>query len=218
MNARRWEQFAAAGGILFVVLQITSQALIQTGGAEPPFNAGAADILAFFGTRNARLFGWGDYLQSLSLIAWVFFLGALWARLRRAEQDPGWLALVALACGLLLGASLFGGGGWTLAMARIGDGLNPEIARLLFDQGNLSFANIWVLLAGMLLAAGIGSLTSGALPAWLSWAALVIALGLVVARAFWASGNAALFIPYLLFWLWVIVTSIVLIRQVEQAM
>jgi hypothetical protein len=37
----------AGGGIAFVVLQLLGQALIQIGGAEPPFTASADEILAF---------------------------------------------------------------------------------------------------------------------------------------------------------------------------
>jgi len=217
MNARRWEQVAAACGILFVVLQNASQGLIQTGGMEPSFNAGATEIVAFFEARNASLFGVGDYLQSLSVITWVFFLGALWARLRRFEDDPGWLSMITLASGLLVGTIYIAGGGWTLAMARLGDGLDPEIARLLFDQGNFGFANIWVALAGMMLAAGIHVMTYQSLPRWMGWGAFVTALGLIVARAFWTSGNGLLFVPYLMLWAWVSAASVVLVRRAGTA-
>ena len=39
--------------------------------------------------------------------------------------------------------------------------------------------------AGILIAAGILSIRTGALPKWLGWAGLVVALGLLIARAFW---------------------------------
>ena len=40
----RLEQIGAACGIVFVALQMASQALIQVGGGEPPFNAPAETI------------------------------------------------------------------------------------------------------------------------------------------------------------------------------
>jgi hypothetical protein len=216
MDTRRWEQVGAAAGIAFVVLQGVAQGLIQAGGSEPAFSAAAPEIVDFFMTRDRRLFGLGDYLSTLSLIPFVWFLGALWARLRRSESEPAWLSLVALASGLVTAAQLVTGGGWTLAMARIDEGLDPELARLLFDQGNLGFANIWVSLASMLLATGVVSLHTEALPRWLGWSALVIAIGLVIARAFWV-GSSIVFAPYVLFWLWLIVTSIVMIRRAGAA-
>jgi hypothetical protein len=90
------------------------------------------------------------------------------------------------------------------------------LARTLFDMGNLTFANIWVSLAGMLLAVGILSIRADALPRWLGWSGLAIALGLVVARAFWERSGIT-FMPYGLFWLWLIAASVVLMRRAGDA-
>ena len=90
MSNPRLEQIGAAGGIVFVALQIAAQALIQAGGAEPPFDAPAQTIAAFFMARNSQLFALGDYLSTLSLIAFLWFLGRLWSVLRRAEGEPAW--------------------------------------------------------------------------------------------------------------------------------
>jgi hypothetical protein len=179
MDSRRWEQLGAAMGIVFVILQLTAQIMIQVGGSEPPFYAAAPEIVDFFTTRNSRLFGLGDYLSTLSVIPFVGWLSVLWASLRRAEGAAGWLSVAVFGSGLVTATQVVTGGGWTLAMGRIGEGLTPELARMLFDMGNLNFANIWVSLAGMLFAAGVLSVRTGALPRWLGWAGLAIALGLV---------------------------------------
>ena len=118
MGNARLEQIGAAGGIVFVVLQMASQALIQAGGAEPPFDAPAPTIVAFFVARDSQLFAVGDYLSTLSLIAFLWFLGSLWAALRRAEGEPAWLSLVALASGLMIVAAASAGSGWRLAVFR----------------------------------------------------------------------------------------------------
>jgi hypothetical protein len=86
------------------------------------------------------------------------------ATLRRAEGEPAWLSLVALASGLMLIAAVSAGGGWSLAVFRRDEGLDPQIARLLFDQGNFAFANAWVMLASLSLATGVVSIRTGALP------------------------------------------------------
>lgn len=109
---RRWKQIGAAGGILFVVLQVVSQSLIQMGGSEPAFDAPAAEIETFFMNRNIQLSLIGGFLSTLSIIAFLWFLGALWARLRRHEGEPGWLSLVAFASGLAGAAAILGSGGW----------------------------------------------------------------------------------------------------------
>jgi hypothetical protein len=212
MQNSRWEQIGAAGGIVFVVLQMAAQALIQVGGAEPPFDAPASTIAAFFMARNSQLFALGDYLSTLSLIAFLWFLGSLWAALRRSEGEPGWLSFVAAASGLMIVAAVGGGGGWPLAVFRKDQGLDPQIARLLFDQGNFAFANAWAMLASLSLATGVVSIRTGALARWLGWAGVLIAGGLLAARAVWAS-SGLVFVPFGLCYLWLIAISIVLIRR-----
>jgi hypothetical protein len=207
-----WEQIGAVGGIVFVALQMVSQALIQVGGAEPPFGASAETIVAFFMARDNQFFALGEYLSALSLIPFLWFLGSLWSTLRRGEGEPAWLSLVALASGLMVVASALSGGGWPLAVFRRDEGLDPQIARLLFDQGNFAFANAWVMLAGLSLATGLVSIRTGALPRWLGWAGMLIAGGLLAARAVWASSELV-FVPFGLCYLWLIALSVVLIRR-----
>lgn len=216
-TGRRWEQIGAAGGIVFVALQLLSQALIQAGGSEPAFDAPAAEIEAFFMNRNMQLALTGGFLSVLSNIAFIWFLGALWARLRRSEGEPGWLSLVAFASGLAGMAAILGSGGWELALLRLGDGLETETFRLLFDLGNFAFAAYWVALAGMLLAAGVVTIRDGALPRWLGWFGLLVALALLAVRAVWFTASGAKFLPYMLFWVWLIAASISLIRRTDAA-
>ncbi len=98
-------------------------------------------------------------------------------------------------------------------MFRIDEGLDPGMARLLFDIGNFGFASTWVLLGSMLLATGIVAVRTQALPGWLGWASIILAVVLLIARAIWTTQIA--FLPYALYWLWLIVTSILLIRRAE---
>lgn len=216
MTKKRWEQIAAAGGIGFVVLQLASQALIQIGGAEPAFTASAEEIVAFFNNRDPSLAPIGGFLSSLSVIALLFFLGALWASLSRYEDNPSWLSHLAFGSGLVAAAVTLGGGGWALAIFRMEEGLDPATATMLFDQGNFNFAQLWVPLAAMLLATGMVSLRDGAFNKWFGWYSLVVSLALLISRAFWAAGGAA-FMGYVLFWLWLIIASVLLIRRAKVA-
>ena len=212
MSNRRWEQIGAAAGIVFVVAQIAANNLMeQPGASEPPFFAEAPEIVDFFMRLDSSLFRLGDYLMMLAVIPFVWWLSVLWARLRRAEGTAGWLSVATLGFGLVSATLLASRNGWTLAMDRIDEGLNPELARTLFDMGNSNFANVWVSIAGMLIAASILSIRTGALPKWLGWAGLAVALGLVIARAFLEQSWLAS--AYGFFWLWMIATSVVLIRR-----
>lgn len=212
MSNRRWEQIAASGGIMFIVLQFSAQGLIQVGGSEPAFNAPAGEILSFFENRDQLLFNIGGFMSSISFIAMIWFLGAMWARLRRYEESPGWMSLAAVASALVGLAVSSATTGWPMAVFRIEEGLEPQLARYMFDDGNFGFATLWVFLAGFLLTASIVALRDGALPRWLGWYALVTSVALLVGRAFWDGPSGLVFIPYVLFSLWLIITSIYLIR------
>jgi hypothetical protein len=108
-------------------------------------------------------------------------------------------------------ATVGAGSGWALAIFRKNEGLDPQIARLLFDQGNFAFANAWVMLASLSLATGVVVIRTHALSRWLGWAGMLIAGALLVARAVWAS-SGLVFVPFGLCYLWLIAVSIVLIR------
>lgn len=212
MNMKR---FAAAAAIAFPVLQMLSQGFIQIGGAEPSFAAPASEITVFFENRNPALFSIGAYFSILSLVAFLWFLGALWDELKTAEGESGWLSLIAVGSGLVAVAVLAAPSGWPLAMFRIDQGLDPQIARLLFDHGNLGFANIWVALGSMVLAAGLIIRGSNRFPSWLGWASIVLAAGLLLARAVWTSAIA--FAPYVLFWVWMITLGVIFLRRSQRS-
>jgi hypothetical protein len=198
-------------GIAFPILQMASQGFIQVGGMEPSFAAPAGEILAFFQNRDPALFAFGGYLSIISLVAFLWFLGALWYDLRIAEGENGWLSMIAVGSGIVAASALSSPGGWPLAVFRIGEGLDPQIARLLFDQGNLNFANVWVALGSMVLAVGMIARRSGRYPRWLGWASILLGVGLLLARLVWTSGIA--FAPYVLFWVWMIALGIIIMRR-----
>ncbi len=212
MNSRTLFKLGAAGGILYPVLHMVAQSLIQVGGMEPSFTAPADETLAFFATRDPTLFNLGGYLSTVTIIPYIWFLGVLWSALRRAEGEPGWLSLSAFGSGLIVPATWLIGG-WGLAMFRLEDGLDPQIAQLLFDQGNFGFASSWVFLASMVLATGVITIRATLFPRWYGWVSVLIAIGLLVGRAGWTTQAA--FGPYVLYWVWLIVTSILLIRRAD---
>jgi hypothetical protein len=207
------KKVGAAAGIAYPVLQMFAQGLIQIGGAEPPFTASSQEILNFFQTRNLALFQVGGYLSVLSAVVFIWFLGALWDTLQAEEGGSGWLSIIAVGSGLATAVSLHDGG-WYLAIFRISDGVDPQIARLLFDQGNLNFANSWVTIGSMVLAAGLIFKGSDYFPKWLGWASILLVVGLFLARVIWTSQLA--FAPYVLYWGWMITLGVILMRKLSK--
>jgi hypothetical protein len=205
------KRLGAIAGIAFPVLQMTAQGLIQVGGMEPSFTAPASEILQFFQNRDPALFDIGAYLSAISMIVFLWFVAVLWDQLRKAEGEAGWLSIIALGSGIVAASAFMESGGWPLAVFRVGEGLDPQIARTLFDAGNFNFANIWVSLGSMVLVAGIILRNSDTVPKWLGWASILLAVSLIFARIIWTTQIA--FLPYILFWLWMIAIGIILLRR-----
>jgi hypothetical protein len=208
MGNSGWEQIGTAGGIVFVALQMASQALIQVGGAEPPFDAPADTIATFFMARDSQLFGLGDYLSSLSLIAFLWFLGSLWSALRRGEGEPAWLSH-----GLRFDGCRHGRRRGRLAPSRFqersgfGSSDRPaavrpgqlRICQYLGDAGESQPGHQ----PGEHSNAHVSALAELGRPA--------DRRGLAGRACLWAS-SALVFIPFMLCYLWLIAISVVLIR------
>jgi hypothetical protein len=216
MENKKIYKILAAGGIIFIVLQLLAHGIfIQAGGMEPPFDAPSDDIFKFFQTRRDPLFFLGGNISVISFIVFIGFLASLYHTLKSAEGAPGVLAVTAFGCGVVWAAILAGGHAyWAMAYFRIENGLTPELAQILFDLGNFTFAISWVFMAGFILPTGIISLKSHVFSKWFSWFSIITAILLLLAIFFWTSPFA--FVPYILTYLWFIVSSIKLIKKVSQ--
>ncbi|GAA4558330.1 hypothetical protein [Planotetraspora kaengkrachanensis] len=199
-----------AAGMAATLLLFGAQGFLQAGGAEPAFDADAAEIQTFFDTRGPELFSAGAYVSLLGLVAFLWFLGGVHALLRHSEEPQAWRSAIALVSGVVFVSTVITSG-WELAAIRVEDGLDPQLARFAFDMGNLWFATSWMALGSFALATGWVILSSRVLPHWLGWWAVIAGTGLVAARAVWTT--PLWFFPYALFWLWVIALSVRCLRR-----
>jgi hypothetical protein len=187
----------------------------STGAPEPNFDAPAAEIQRYLETQSATALAAGGFLLAFGLCALLWFVCGLSAALRRSGARPEWLPTVVLVSGTAaVAAMLFGAP--QAAGYRGGDGLDTQVATFAFDLGNVTFANMWVALGSLSLAsgwailAGRGKPGSPGWPAWLGWWALAAGAGLLVARMAWPTYLWV--IPYVPFWVWVLVVSTRMLR------
>jgi multisubunit Na+/H+ antiporter MnhB subunit len=199
----------ALSGLAAVVLVFAGQGLIQIGGGEPRFDAPAADITNFFATRDQDLFPVGIYLSVLSVIALLWFFAGVYSLMR-----DDWRAVVALVSGVVSVAAI-NVSGWELASFRVAEELDPQLARLAFDMGNMAFATAWVALGSFAIAYGWAALSSEKLPRWLGWLAIAAGVCLVAARAVWTT--YFWLVGYTLFWIWVVTLCVLLLRWASTA-
>ena len=209
--AGRWAQLSRTTGLIglaAVVLVFGAIVPLSTIG-EPPFTATTAEAHAFI--RNASV-GWVQIAEAaiaLAGIGLLWFVVGLSLLLARAEGSPPWGSAIAGASGLLLPAHLLINVSWGAA-AYGGAEIEPGLASYAFDMGNLGFANAWVGMASFAVACGWVVLTTKVFGRWLGWWAVVAGVGLALSRFAWTS--EIWLAPYFLFWTWVVIVCVQLIR------
>ena len=91
------------------------------------------------------------------------------------------------------------------------DDLDPQIARYAFDESQGAFANARVALGSFAVCCGWIIASTRFLPRWVGWLAIASGAGLVLSRISWT--NQIWLLPYLVFWLWVLIVSVLLLRR-----
>lgn len=211
-EAVRWSRLARATGFtgLASAVVIFTPIIAISSLGEPPLEADSADIATFFRSADARWVDAAEATASLGILAFLWFVVGLALLLRRAEGQPAWRSTIALVSGVLLAAYGVLDASWDAAIHR-GTEIDEPLAAYAFDVGNLGFANSWLALASLSLSAGSVIISTGAQPRWIGWSALGIGIGLVLARYLWFV-EGLWFVPYGLFWVWVITVCVRLIR------
>ncbi len=221
MDQRQQERLGAATGIVFVVLAVASFVFGPTD--KPPGFDDTAQQVANYAQDNRDKVQAVAALTLLSGPFFLWFLGSLARALRLAEErGPGRLAAVSFAGGIAAGTMAMVGTAFQLAGTYHPD-LDASSVRALWDGAFLTFS--FALGAGVTTyigAASVVGLRSGALPKWLSIAGAVIAVFTLVVGAvstfketgaFSAANGELGLCGFLLFLIWTLATSIVLVRR-----
>ena len=88
MQAPKWERFAAACGVLFVVLAVAGAALTEAG--LPGSGASDAEVVAYYEAGDTELKReLGSNLVGFGVFFFLIFLGRLRSALRDAEGGQG---------------------------------------------------------------------------------------------------------------------------------
>jgi hypothetical protein len=201
----RLERWLPLSGVVAVVLWIIGIFVVDD---ASPGDDNASEVLAAFEDEDTSIFV-GSFLFVLGTVLFIFFLGSLRDALLRAEGHPGRFTAVAFAGGL--GKAVFDMGfvGVFTAGAIAADetdDLSPQAAQAIANLDTAFFIGAEFMAVVFLAAAGTVILTSRALPVWLGWLALLIALGLLIVPIGWA---------FLLFGvpLWVLLASVLLFMR-----
>jgi hypothetical protein len=170
MNDRRW--IAALTGAAFVALVIAGFAI---GGEPPGADDPVEEIIDFYTDDEASL--WISVgIEALAALALVFFGGFLKSVLRRAEGEGHMLSSVAMAGTTIVAVGLAIDATITITLVESVEDLEPAGVQVLSALYENDFVPFVVGAMVFILASGISILRHGALPKWLGWVAIGLAV------------------------------------------
>ena len=153
---------------------------------------------------------WRAVAATWALVLALPFLAYLWSLLRAAEEEGGWLSTVALVAGVSGILLKLASHAPELAIHRGGIAKGTQLYNALDNTAGAATLMSLYPLAICCAAVAVIALRQGVLPRWLGMFATLTAVALAVNAAF----VYASFVPaLLLFLLWTLVTSIVLLRR-----
>jgi hypothetical protein len=201
-----WKRLTPLTGVVFVVLLVIS---FIVSGDTPDFDDSAQDVVSFYSSHESSQ-TIGAILGAYAVLFFVFFAGTLRGALRRTEEPPGVLSVVAFGGALLVavGGATFAGLTFVLADMADESTIDPAATQALSVLNSEFFIPIAVGTAVFLIAAGIAIVRGAALPAWFGWTGLVIGVLAVTPAGFFA---------FLAMLAWVLAASLTLYAQARSA-
>jgi hypothetical protein len=205
------DRCGALTGAAYVLLVIVGNNMSTSSpGPNPAHPTGEQDIASLRWLAGSASGQAGVTLELLGFAALVLFVGYLCTRVRAG----GWLAVAALAGGVIAIAVKLASAAPMFAAYGLRDGITPEMARVLTDMNSSAFVVDW-LPTGMFVACAAGAaLAARTLGRILGWGGVVVGSGAVIVTAVTGvhvlAANALLFLLCLL---WILLVSVRLAVQ-----
>lgn len=200
MNSQR---LAPLSGIVFVAALIVGFFVLSNGGTQV---TDSAQTITSYYVKHHQKAELAVGVIAVGLVFLAIFVAFLHGHLRAAETSGSLWSTVMLIGGIAGIATFFVAGGVHVAIADGGThgfGLDAMVALNGLDNDILiSFV---FALGLMLLGVAGATITTGALPKWLGWAALV--LGILCFTPVWFAGAALALV-------WIVIVSITLSQKV----
>lgn len=170
---RRSAWIAPLTGVLFVAVALIS---VVVAGEPPDVTEASTQEIVDFYSDNSDEVRIGSVLIALAGALLVFFGAYLRRALRAAEGDDGYLSLVVFAGTIAMALGMALDGTINFAIADAIDDIEPTAAQALLTLWNNDFLPLLMGMFLFLTALGISVLRYGALPKWIGWIAIVLAI------------------------------------------
>jgi len=160
-------------GVVFLVVVIVG--FMISGEPPDPKDDSAQKLVDFYVDNKSSLMA-GTYLEGLAAALVVFFGAYLREVLRVAAGGKDFLSTAAFAGLLLIAVGFTVDGSINLALAETAEDIEPAGVQALAALFHNDFVPFAVGSVVFLVATGISVLQHGALPKWIGWIAIVLAV------------------------------------------
>ena len=201
---RSKEWLAPLTGIVFVALGIAAFALQ----GEPPSADDEVEEIVSFYVDDKDKIEVGAALATLAAGFLVFFAGYLRKVLRAAEGEGGALSLIAFAGAVVLAVGIAIDATIIFALAEAAEDVDPVAVQSLQALWDNDFFPLALGTLLFLFAAGLSVVRHGALPKWLGWVAIVLAVVAVTPVGFAAFLGTVI---------WILIVSVMLALRGRRA-
>jgi hypothetical protein len=213
MDDAKWERAAGAGGILFVVLVLISAFLP---GSPPSTSDPAVKIAKYFADHDDAI-RQASFLAIIATLPIVWWAAAIYRMLERATGNArlGVITAVGVAIATVAGgisAVVYA----VVAVAGVGGSGGVSGTKFFYMLGTNMNAMVAIGTALAVGAVSAGILRTGMMAKWIGWLGGLVALLSVVGSLIAVSGNdvvmGVLFASFLVFALWLVIVSVVMLR------
>lgn len=212
MDDKKWERFAALGGVLFVILNVVGGA--ATG--EPPAPDDSAQKIASWFQDHHGAIAFSQVTAGIGAIGLVWWAGTLWRRMANAEGRPR-LAVASIAAFAASGALYLMANGVLAAMAIRVDDMSPDTLLAFYVLSSVTLAASGFFVAAHLAVTNALAFRTRLLPQWLCGVGALGSVGFLAAAIIGSASDSGLVVglglPAFLLWgVWILGVSVTMWR------
>lgn len=210
-RAAWWGRWAPASGAVSVILVVIAFLIAGDSPASDDSETEIASYLASNSNQNQNFAAFFVFLAGVLLM--LFFFSVLRSRLAAAEGSGGGLATLAFGAGVASAVLWIGAISFFVAPLAVADergalGAPADLYAFASDAGYLLWIGAVVLGALVVWATSAVALKTGMLPRWFAWVGVIV--GVICLFAIF-------FIPVFVYWAWILVASLLLLRPRARA-
>ncbi len=205
-RATLWERWAPASGAVAVILLVIA---FLVAGSSPDPDDPETEIASYLASNSNQTQNFAAFFVFLAGVLFLLvFFSVLRSRLAAAEGPGGGLAPLAFGSGVASAALWIGAVSFFVAPLAVADergalGAPADLYAFASDAGYLLWIGAVVLGALVVWATSAVALRTGLLPRWFAWVGVVV--GVICLFAIF-------FIPAFVYWAWILVASLLLLR------